>query len=93
MSDLTTEDLSGIAATLLLPLYVRALESQRPDALLKDEKAVALVKQMGGDFAQFERAQVNEETRVAVILRNREFDCLAEQLPASSVVIRVLTAG
>jgi O-methyltransferase involved in polyketide biosynthesis len=92
MSELTTEDLSGIAATLLLPLYVRALESQRPDALLKDAKAVALVKQMGGDFAQFEKAQVNEETRLAVILRNREFDRCARDFLArcpEAVVVHI----
>jgi len=28
---------------LLIPLHIRAIESQRPDALLKDEKTVELV--------------------------------------------------
>jgi len=60
--------------SLLIPLYIRAIESQRPDALLKDEKAVALVGQMEDDFSWIQRANINEETRVAIILRNREFD-------------------
>ncbi len=59
---------------LLIPLYIRAIKSQRPDALLKDEKAVALVRQMGDDLSWIERAKINEETRVAIILRNRKFD-------------------
>jgi O-methyltransferase involved in polyketide biosynthesis len=42
--------LNGVAETLLIPLYNRAMESQRPDAIMKDEKAVALVKQMSYDF-------------------------------------------
>lgn len=47
--------LNGVAETLLMPLYGRAMESQRPDALMKDEKAEALVKQMGYDFDQFRK--------------------------------------
>jgi len=35
--------------TLLITLYLRAMETQRPDALIKDEKAVALVAQMNYD--------------------------------------------
>ena len=33
-------DLGDVAETLLLTLYFRAVESQRPDALVKDEQAV-----------------------------------------------------
>jgi len=44
------QNLSGVAETLLITLFVLAMESQRPEALLKDEKAVALVKQMDYDF-------------------------------------------
>ena len=45
MFDNTTPNLGGMAEALLIPLYVSAKESQRHDALLKDEKAVALVHQ------------------------------------------------
>jgi O-methyltransferase involved in polyketide biosynthesis len=51
MSEIDGQDLSGVAETLLITLYLRAIESQRPDALIKDEKAVALVAQMSYDFA------------------------------------------
>ncbi len=39
-------DLSGVPETLLLTLNLRAMESQRPDALLKDENAVELVARL-----------------------------------------------
>ena len=50
MSEIDGQDLSGVAEGLLIPLYLRAMESQRPDALIKDEKAVELVTRLGYDF-------------------------------------------
>jgi O-methyltransferase involved in polyketide biosynthesis len=76
------QELSGVAETLLIPLYVRAMESQRPDALLKDERAVALVSQMPDAFARVRQIKMDEEDRVALILRNREFDRFARSFLA-----------
>jgi O-methyltransferase involved in polyketide biosynthesis len=73
MSGSNDQTLSGVTETLLMPLYIRALESQRSDALLKDEKAVALVRQMDYDSSRI-LAKVDEEVRVAVLLRNRQID-------------------
>ena len=50
MPETKPELLSGVAETLLIPLYMRAMESQRPDALVRDEKAVALVTQLASTF-------------------------------------------
>jgi O-methyltransferase involved in polyketide biosynthesis len=47
MSGTTNPNLSGVAETLLIPLYIRAMESQRPDVLIKDERAVELVARLG----------------------------------------------
>lgn len=66
--------LDEIPETMLATLYIRALETQRPDALLKDEKAVALVKQSGPAFERVKRIYMDEEDRVTIILRNREID-------------------
>jgi O-methyltransferase involved in polyketide biosynthesis len=74
MAEKTGQSLSGAAETLLIPLYIRALESQRPDALLHDENAVALVEQMAPDFEPIKQIKMDEDDRVALILRNREFD-------------------
>ena len=61
MSEITKPDLSGVAETLLIPLYIRAMESQRPDALLKDEKAVALVTQMDAAFSRIKKIKMDED--------------------------------
>jgi O-methyltransferase involved in polyketide biosynthesis len=69
-------DLSGVSETLLITLYTRAVESQRPDAMLKDDRAVAIVKQM--DF-NFTRLTLHGHDQVAVILRMKEFDRHVQQ--------------
>ena len=74
MSELSLQNLSDVAETLLMMLYIRAVESQRPDGLIKDEKAVALARQMDQDFLRNKLTKIDEETRVAIILRSREFD-------------------
>lgn len=91
MSEITLQSLSDVAETLLIPLYIRAIESQRPDALIKDEKAVALVRQMDYDFSRI-LAKIDEEVRVAVVLRNREFDRYARDFLArypEAVVVHI----
>jgi O-methyltransferase involved in polyketide biosynthesis len=47
MSETANQDMSGVAETSLITLYLRAMESQRPDALIKDERAVELVARLG----------------------------------------------
>jgi len=78
MSETINQTLSGVAETLLVTLYLRAMESQRPDALINDEKAVALVKQISDDgcydFSRIRLLHLNEVNKLVIILRNREFD-------------------
>jgi O-methyltransferase involved in polyketide biosynthesis len=73
LSEKDLQSLNDVAETLLIPLYIRAIETQRRDALLKDEQAVALVRQMDYDFSRV-LIDTRPESQVAVILRNREFD-------------------
>jgi len=92
MSEVTNQSLSGVAETLLIPLYIRAMESQRPDALLKDEKAVALVTQMDYDFLRIKQIKMDEDDKVALVLRNREFDRYARNFLArcpEAVVVHI----
>ncbi|MCL4250597.1 MAG: class I SAM-dependent methyltransferase [Anaerolineae bacterium] len=74
MSEISLQDLRGVAETLLIPLYVRALESQRPDALMKDEKAVALVTRMSHDFDRIRQIPINAFQKVMRIMLTREMD-------------------
>src|SRR5512143_3085633 len=74
MTEMTKPNLSGVAETLLIPLYIRATESQRPDALIKDERAEALVCQLDQETLRKTLALTDDFSRVAVILKGREFD-------------------
>ena len=82
-----SQGLSNVAETLLIPLYFRAIESQRPDALMRDEKAVALINQIHYDFSQF---KFEEHDKVGLVLRTREFDRFARdflaRFPEAAVV-------
>ena len=74
MPETTLVNLEGVSETLLITLYARATESKRPDALIHDEKTVAMVEQMDCDFS---RLKLHGHDEVAVILRLREFDRFA----------------
>jgi methyltransferase (TIGR00027 family) len=78
MSETANQNLSGVAKTLLITLYIRAIESQRPDALIKDERAEALVRQLDQESLQKTLALTDDFSRVAVILKGREFDRFAQ---------------
>jgi len=67
-------NLNAVSQTLLIPLYFRAMESQRPDALIRDPKAVELVGQLDYDFSSIQRLKNDS---VNYLLRMREFDRLA----------------
>lgn len=77
MADTSDLRLSTVAETLLIPLYNRAMESQRPDALLKDEIAMELVKQERLDFSRVKQIKMNDFLNTLRILFTREFDLYA----------------
>ena len=78
MPKTTNPNLSGVAETLLIPLYIRAMESQRPDALIKDERAEALVRQLDPETLRKTLALTEDTGRVVMILKSREFDRFAQ---------------
>ena len=71
MTKIRLQGLSPVSETLLLPLYWRAAESQRPDAVLKDDKALELVNALDYDFAQL-KGQAFDQLTTA--MRSRQFD-------------------
>jgi len=92
MTGKTNQDLSGVPETLLITLYIRAMESQRPDALIRDEKAAALVARMSYDFSRIKQLKMDEADKTTVILRNREFDRSARDFLArrpDAVVVHI----
>jgi methyltransferase (TIGR00027 family) len=92
MSEIASLNLDGVAETLLATVYIRAIETQRPDALLKDEKALALVTQMESAFARVRQIKMDKDDQVGVIMRNREFDRYARDFLArcpDAVVVHI----
>jgi O-methyltransferase involved in polyketide biosynthesis len=96
MSEALEHDLSALSETLLIPLYGRAMETQRPDALIKDEKAEALVKLLGSgvpiryDFDRIRRIPMTELTTVMRFMLTRQIDRYARDFlsrhPEAAVV-------
>ncbi len=66
--------LEGVAGTMLLTLYLRAMETRRPDAILRDERAAALVDAREDDFEKVRRIPMKESDKASLMLRNRRFD-------------------
>jgi O-methyltransferase involved in polyketide biosynthesis len=92
MTDMATQDLNGVAETLLITLYIRAMESRRPDALLRDAKAEELVTRMANGFDRIRQLKIDESDKATIILRNREFDRLAGKfisLHPDAVVVHI----
>jgi O-methyltransferase involved in polyketide biosynthesis len=71
MSRKTPRILNGVSETLLITLYTRARESQRPNGLIRDEKAVEIIKKIDSDLS---RLKLQGHDEVALILRMQHFD-------------------
>lgn len=71
MTDKVHQSLSGVPQTLLMTLLVRARETQRPNGVFRDEKAVEIVNRMEADFSKLVMQRHDE---IAVIVRMGKFD-------------------
>ena len=71
MTEKTHPALKNVSETLLITLYARARESRRPDAMLRDDRAVEMVKRIHYDF---KRARMQPFDETAIIIRMREID-------------------
>ena len=72
MPETTHESLGGVAETLLIPLYIRAVESQRSDAILRDEKAVAPLHAPWRGVAQADERGYKAPTEMALTAVRRK---------------------
>ncbi len=71
MPEKILQTLDGVPQTLLMTLLVRARETQRPDGIFKDEKAVEMVDRIHADFSKL---IIQRHDEIAVLLRMRKFD-------------------
>ena len=52
--------LTEVPETMLITLWAKAMETGRPDALLRDEKAVEILRQIDYDFTKFKNAKFSQ---------------------------------
>jgi len=69
MADKTTLNLGNVQKTLLLPLWGRAVEAQKPNPLLVDETAAKIIDQVDFDFSQAAQ-NLDDLTKIAWIKRS-----------------------
>lgn len=62
---------SVVAETLLIPLYMRAKESLRKEAILRDPLAEQLVEKIEYDYSQFDKAWMS---MLGCVIRGRYYD-------------------
>ncbi len=65
------EGLHNVSKTLLIALYLRALESQHPNGLINDPKAVELVGQLDFDFSKLKNTSLGQ---IFPLMRMQESD-------------------
>ncbi len=79
-----------VARTLLIPLYHRALESQRPDAMLVDKKAQELVDKIDYPFGQL-KLMSHDQTFLA--MRVKMFDSICREFLAKTPAAAIVHIG
>jgi len=73
MKDPSEIELGSVQKTLLLPLWGRAVETQKPTPLLVDHKAVSIINSLPYDFAVIAK-NVPPISRLSWIARSNYFD-------------------
>ncbi len=65
------QNLKDVPETLLIPLWARATETERPDSIIKDDLALKMMKQIDYDFSKLDKEWV---TRLYVVIRTEILD-------------------
>jgi O-methyltransferase involved in polyketide biosynthesis len=84
----TAQQLSGVAETLLIPLWARAVETQRADGMIRDPYAVRILQELDYDFSRFSNGWKSQlGISVRTWLFDREVALYLERHPAGTVVL------
>ena len=83
--------LQGVARTLLVPLACRARESARPDALMRDSRAMDLFTHFEGGLDSLRG--MSDFDQVVTVMRARQFDCYARTFLSANPQGAVIDIG
>jgi methyltransferase (TIGR00027 family) len=61
-----SHDFGAVQETLLIPLYMRAKETSRPDGICRDYKAVQIIRLINYDFGKFDEQGASIQLDIAV---------------------------
>jgi O-methyltransferase involved in polyketide biosynthesis len=88
----STQDLTGVAETLMITLYARAIETQRPDPILIDHQAVEMAEHLDYDFSKYEKGWGSQ---LGSVIRAKTIDRIVQNFLETypSAVIVNLGAG
>jgi O-methyltransferase involved in polyketide biosynthesis len=67
--------LAGVSETLLIPLWARAVETRRPDAIIRDPIALEIFENLDYDFSRFDGAWM---TQTGIAVRTKILDAGTE---------------
>ena len=67
--------LSGVSETLLIPLWARAVETRRTDAIIRDPIALEIFENLDYDFSRFDGAWM---TQTGIAVRTKILDAGTE---------------
>jgi O-methyltransferase involved in polyketide biosynthesis len=83
----TEAKLTGIPETLLIPLWARAMETGRSDAIVRDDKAAEIVSRIDYDFSRFRKARLTQlGVAVRTMLLDRAAQAFLDKNPRSCVI-------
>lgn len=87
-----TDNLTGVAETLMITLYARATETKRSEPILSDRKAVEIADQVDYDFSKYEKGW---SSQLGCVIRARAYDQIVQNFLETypSAVIINLGAG
>jgi len=89
MSEKVFVDLGNVQKTLFLPLWGRAHETQKPNPLLVDMKALEIIEKVDYDFSTITK-NINEMSQMAWIMRSISVDKVVagflEKHPRATIV-------
>jgi O-methyltransferase involved in polyketide biosynthesis len=67
-------NLEGVPETLLVPLWARAVENKHSNPIIKDDKAIEIMKHINYDFNKLNEDDKNWPTQISVVVRTELLD-------------------
>lgn len=86
----STAQLTGVPETLMITLYARCVETQRPDGIFRDEKAVEIADRVDYDFTKYAQGWASQ---LGCVIRAQIYDRLATKFLQTHPQALVINLG